>query len=140
MDGLEILRIVDGQGPVTIDRVEVLGTDALEAVGIQLAGPERELGGVQFFAAFPPQDDLDPEGVRQLALLEPIDTDAPFVVVDEPYGTSLLLGLRATSIGRHERSGIRVVYSRGGVQRQQDFPAELVVCVQDTVGPLDTCE
>ncbi len=43
-DGLEILRIADGHGPVTINRIEVLGTDALDVIGFQLAGPEREFG------------------------------------------------------------------------------------------------
>lgn len=139
-DGLEVLMIADGQGSVEVERVEVLGTDALSVVGFYVAGPERTFGAVQFFNAFPPSEDTDLERQSRLAELEPISTEAPFIVADHELGTELLLGLRATQPGRHERTGIRIFYSRDGVSYQQDLFAELVVCAKAKLAADDRCE
>lgn len=138
-DGLEVLIVDDDGGPVTVDRVDVIGSDHLEVVGFQLALPERELGAVQFFDAFPPNLVTKAEARESLASIEPIDQEPPLVVPDHPEGAELLLGLVATATGRLERSAIRVVYTRDGVAHQQVFPAELVVCASPRVDSPADC-
>ncbi len=138
-DGLEVLTIDDNGGPLTVDRVDIIGSDHLEVVGFQLALPERELGAVQFFEAFPPELVTNAEDRQSLASIQPIDVEPPMVVPDHPDGAELLLGLVATTTGRLERSAIRVVYTRDGVTQQQIYPAELIVCASPRVDSRTDC-
>jgi len=124
-DGVETLELT-GTRSAVLKKVEVVGTDGLQVVGVSMVRPGRKVGTIQELDGWPPRDpDLRPGDVVTHGI------GARFTPTrSNPRGQSyeLLVGLRVAKAGYLVRDGLRVTYSVDGVDYQRYFPAQLAVC------------
>jgi len=105
--------------PLVIDRVTAKHDDALELLGVRLAGEDRPIS-IGAARRWPPRalrDTIEPvEG----AVLQPIRKgDA---------GTELLVGLRTRRPGRWRLWELTVHYRQDGEQFEKRMPQEVLIC------------
>jgi hypothetical protein len=133
-DGFETLEL-RGHQDARLVAVTLVGDPAVKLVGVSLVRLHRGLGSIEYMPTYPPHSgDLPQRDVVAGAIGKPIT----------PIGRTgldweLLLGIRVTALGRHERDGINVVYSVHGQRYQQFLPAKLAVCGTRTPRPLGAC-
>ncbi len=132
-DGFEVLWNDTGR-PVEIISVELTDSpEALELVGVVLAGDDRQ-SNFQFDPAFPPDRPalgtlVDAEG----ATLVPVSEQTGML------GQQLLMGIRVKAPGRWVRGGYRVTYEVDGRRHAWDAVAQITVCTAEFTEPDGSC-
>lgn len=132
-DGLEVLTL-KGSDEAVVESVELVGDKDLELVGVFLAPPPRNIGATQLLRMWPPRD---PEAFDEATLVE-VDEDGA-AITSALGGWELLVGLRATTDGRHHRDGIRISYRVGDQDYEAFFPAQLDVCASESPHGVNDC-
>ena len=127
-DGFETVEPTDG--PIIIEKVVAAGeSDDVRLVGVKVAGPDREIGSVQFSDGFPPtSSDFGAVSFR----------DLPYTV-NAGQSAELLLGYQVVREGRWQRSEVEIQYRFRGTLYRQRFHAELVVCGSTKAVGRDRC-
>ena len=127
-DGVETLELT-GTKSAVLKKVEVVGTDGLQVVGVSLVRPGRKVGTIQVVDGWPPKDpDLRPGDVVTHGIGARF-TPTRSNPLEQSY--ELLVGLRVAKAGYLVRDGLRVTYSVDGIDYQRYFPAQLVVCTSE---------
>ena len=129
-DGVETLEL-GGDKPAVLKKVESVGTDGLEVLGVSLVKPGRKVGTIQAIDGWPPRDPyLRPSDVVTRGI------GATFTPSDQnKQGQSyeLLVGMKVVKAGYLVRDGYRITYEVGGTTYQRFFPAQLVVCTSKSM-------
>ena len=132
-DGFETL-VFDTDGEIELEDVRLLGDPDLELVGVSLADPGRTIGSVQFMETYPPRHPDLNHHIVDGGLHVPLEARTR-----DDIGWELLLGIRATTPGRHVRTGIEVTYTHDGRTYRETLPALLAVCAGEGL-ELRDCE
>jgi len=111
-----------GDVPITIESVRPEVTGDLTVLGVQIAGPERDIGFTDVYLAFPPPTD----GLGPVA-----DADGFVLPAGEPgasEGFELLIGFRVGDADRSVVTAIVIDYTADGERYQGRFINTMVVC------------
>ena len=135
-DGVETLKL-HGRKPAVLRKVDVVGTDGLEVVGVSLVRPGRMVGTIQAIDGWPPKDPyLRPADVLSKGI------GATFTPAAENPGNQsyeLLVGLKVIRHGYLVRQGFRITYDVDGTTYRRFFPAQLAVCTSKALENADGC-
>lgn len=133
-DGFEGI-FVTGDKPVTITKIELVGTpSALQLGEVMLAGDERD-GNFQFDATYPPsKHQTGPLVAAVGATLLPQSQQNQSM-----FGYELIMPITVTEAGRWVRGGYRLEYEIDGVKYGWDSVAEITICTPDFVDDDGSC-
>ena len=124
-DGMETLHL-NGNRSATLRKVELVGSDGLELLGVALVKPGRDVGTVQEIDGWPARDrHINPSDVVSPGI------GATFTPArGNPLGQSyeLLVGMKVVRAGYLVRDGLRITYAVNGTSYTRYFPAQLTVC------------
>jgi len=105
---------------LTLKSVRLVGRRGIEMVGVSVSGPNRQFGIVGSKPGYPPPEASD----DPLAL-----PGAPVpLVAGTERGVAILIGVRRSTPGRGQATGIEVVYEAGGRTHRQVFRTGLALC------------
>lgn len=118
-DGMESLE-VEG-GPITLREVRTIAPAGVAQLGFMVVRGDADGAVIQEMPGFPPA--------------VPGLLDGAGAVLGEsgnPESWALVVGYRVDADTRWERTGLEIVYDKGGRTFRQEFPATLIVCGPST--------
>lgn len=137
-DGLETLR-VDGDLPIEIESVSLVGDSEIEFLGAMVAPPNGRTGTTHIVRSWPPVATQSMPFETELL----VDAVGSFI---EPFGGDneaayeLFVGMRIDQVGEFKRDGIRIDYRVGDKAFTAFFPAEAQFCVLERGRSATPCE
>ncbi|MEZ5085415.1 MAG: hypothetical protein R2722_03895 [Tessaracoccus sp.] len=115
-DGMEVLAVTDG--PITLKDVRTIAPSGVTQLGFKVTpGDEFREDVIQQMEGFPPAvDDLQ-------------DGQGAILGADgKREDWWLIIGYEVETDQRWERTGLEILYEKGGMLFRQEFPATLIVC------------
>ncbi len=115
----------NGDRPLVLESVELVGGEGLRLLGFKILGPERDTTR-DFFPEYPPAL----EDVKELGATAILDGPGAVIEPGNEMGWELLVGIEITQPGPLWRKGLRINYSVDGKKYTAFFPAQIQVCTE----------